>query len=70
MDDVMDYIKNDVIYLNTDKQNYSSEKVKFFQYEQAILSTSVPAHKVIFNLFIQNLIIFSNLKSITKLIKV
>ena len=31
-DDVMGDVMSDEIYLNTDEQNYSSEKVKFFQY--------------------------------------
>ena len=37
-DDVRDDVMGDVIYLNTDEHNYSSEKVKFFQYIVVSLS--------------------------------
>ena len=36
-DDVTDDVMGDIIYLNTDKQNYSSEKVKFFPYREVSL---------------------------------
>ena len=37
-DDVRDDVMGDVIHLNTDEQNYSSEKIKIFQYIEISLS--------------------------------
>ena len=36
-DDVMGDVMSDEIYLNTDEQNYFSEKIKIFQYIEVSL---------------------------------